>query len=78
MIQFMIVTLDSKRRLTLPEAIGSVYPGDRFVVLFGEEENTFTLRPESSGADWLAVLRACPVPMDDIPARGKARRRRRQ
>jgi bifunctional DNA-binding transcriptional regulator/antitoxin component of YhaV-PrlF toxin-antitoxin module len=64
----MIVTLDSKRRLTVPAAVPAK-PGDHFLVDFDAEEDTVICRRIASKANWLKVLKACPVPMDDLPPR---------
>jgi DNA-binding transcriptional regulator/RsmH inhibitor MraZ len=64
----MIVTLDSKRRLTVPAAVPAK-PGDHFLVDFDAEEDALVCRRIASKANWLKVLKACPVPMDDLPPR---------
>src|SRR5262249_52124927 len=66
----MIVTLDSKRRLTVPAAVPAK-PGDHFLVDFDPEEDAFMCRRIASKPNWLKVLKACPVPMDDLPARAR-------
>ena len=65
----MIVTLDSKRRLTVPAGVAPARPGDHFLVDFDAEEDALVYRRVSSNPDWLKVLRACPSPMDDLPPR---------
>ncbi len=65
----MIVTLDSKRRLTVPVGVASAKPGDHFIVDFDAEEDALVYRRVASKADWLEVLKKCPVPMDDLPPR---------
>ena len=65
----MIVTLDSKRRLTLPAALMPARPGQSFDVRFDEEEDALIFRRLPDRENWLAVLAECPVPMDDIPRR---------
>jgi hypothetical protein len=65
----MVVTLDAKRRLTVPAALGPAEPGDVFEVDFDPEEDMFTFRRLTRQADWLAVLAECPVPLDDLPPR---------
>jgi bifunctional DNA-binding transcriptional regulator/antitoxin component of YhaV-PrlF toxin-antitoxin module len=65
----MVVTLDGKRRLTVPTATAPAKPGDVFEVDFDAEEDTIVFRRLARRADWLAVLEACPVPMDDLPPR---------
>ncbi len=68
----MIVTLDSKRRLTVPAALGPAKPGDHFLVAYDAEEDALVYRRIPSEADWLQVLRACPVSMDELPPRRRA------
>jgi hypothetical protein len=65
----MIVTLDSKRRLTIPVSVAAASPGDAFEVTFDADEDAFVFRRVAANADWLEVLKACPVPMDDVPPR---------
>ncbi len=65
----MVVTLDSKRRLTVPAAVAPLQPGDAFVVEFDAEEDAVVFRRLARDEDWLAVLEQCPVPMDDLPPR---------
>lgn len=64
----MVVTLDAKRRLTVPAALAPAKPGDVFEVDFDAEEDSIVFRRLARNADWLAVLEARPVPMDDLPA----------
>jgi hypothetical protein len=74
----MILTLDAKRRLTVPATLAPAAPGDAFEARFDREENEIVFRRIAGRGDWLAVLSACPVPMDDLPRRRRqfARRRR--
>ena len=65
----MIVTLDSKHRLTLPKALLPARPGQSFDARFDEEEDAVIFRRLPETEDWLEVLAECPVPMDDIPRR---------
>lgn len=65
----MVVTLDAKRRLTVPAALAPARPGDVFEADFDAEEDAIVFRRLARKADWLAVLEDCPVPMDDLPAR---------
>ncbi len=67
----MIVTLDAKRRVSLPAALAPAEPGDQFDAVFDAEENTVTLRRLPRKESWLAVLKACPVSMDDVPRRSR-------
>ena len=72
----MIVTLDSKRRLTLPVGLISAVKGDCFDVRFDPEEDAVVFRRLPAKEDWLTVLAECPVPMDDVPPRKKQLARR--
>ncbi|MBV9074476.1 MAG: hypothetical protein JOZ10_12650 [Acidobacteria bacterium] len=76
----MIVTLDSKRRLTVPASLAPAAPGEYFDALFDAEEDAIVFRrlASKSKQDWLAVLRSCPVRMDDIPPRRRDPARRRK
>lgn len=74
----MILTLDAKRRLTVPAALAPTKPGDAFEARFDAEENEIVFRRISSTGDWLAVLSECPVSMDDLPARRRAPAKRRR
>lgn len=65
----MIVTLDAKRRLTLPATLIPTIPGERFEAHFDSEEDAIVFHRLPSKEDWLTVLEQCPVPMDDLPAR---------
>ena len=65
----MIVTLDSKCRLSIPAALAPAAPGDRFEVRYDADEDSFILHRVKRKANWLEVLKKCPVPMDDLPRR---------
>jgi hypothetical protein len=65
----MILTLDAKRRLTVPASLAPAKPGDHFKAEFDPEEDALVFRRIAKGADWLAVLKSCPVKMDDLPPR---------
>ena len=73
----MIVTLDAKRRLTVPAALAPASPGDYFDAQFDPEEDAIVFRRLAGREDWLAVLKDCPVSMDDVPPRRRAPARRR-
>ena len=73
----MIVTLDAKRRLTVPAALAPASPGDYFDAQFDPEEDAIVFRRLAGREDWLAVLKECPVSMDDVPTRRRAPARRR-
>jgi len=65
----MIVTLDAKRRFSLPAALAPASPGDQFDATFDAEEDTVILRRVKRRVNWLEVWKKCPVPMDDLPPR---------
>ena len=71
MIPLMIVTLDEKRRLTVPVALAPAAPGDAFDARFDQDEDAIVFRRIKRGKRWLDVLKACPVPMDDLPPRSR-------
>ena len=74
----MILTLDAKRRLTVPTALAPASPGDAFEARFDADENEIVFRRIAGVGDWLAVLRECPVRMDDPPRRRKESAKRRR
>jgi hypothetical protein len=76
----MIVTLDSKRRLTVPAFLAPALSGEYFDARFDAKEDAIVFRrlPEKGKEDWLAVLKQCPVSIDDIPSRRRQRARRRK
>ena len=65
----MVITLDSKRRLTVPSALAPAKPGDVFEVEFDAEADAIVFRRLSRDEDWLTVVEQCPVPMDNLPRR---------
>lgn len=65
----MVITLDAKRRLTVPTGLAPAKPGDVFEAQFDPDEDAIVFRRLSRNANWVAVLEGCPVPMDDLPAR---------
>lgn len=65
----MIVTLDSKRRITLPAALLAARPGQSFDARFDADEDALIFRRLPEKEDWLEVLAQCPVAMDDLPVR---------
>jgi hypothetical protein len=74
----MLLSLDSKRRLTVPASLAPTRPGDFFDAQFHPDEDTLVFRRIGATGDWLAVLKECPVPMDDLPTRrGELPRRRK-
>lgn len=74
----MIVTLDGKRRLTVPVALAPAAPGGAFDARFDEEEDAIVFRRVKRGRSWLDVLKACPVRMDDLPPRTREHARKRR
>jgi hypothetical protein len=66
----MYVTMDAKRRLTVPAA-ADFKPGDTFEAHFDPEESAITFRRINQNEDWLDVALACPYPMDDLPPRSR-------
>jgi hypothetical protein len=74
----VIITLDAKRRLTVPSTLAPASPGDYFDARFDAEEDAIVFRRLPAKEDWLAVLKACPVSMDDIPPRRRETARRRK
>jgi hypothetical protein len=74
----MIVTLDAKRRLTVPAALAPASPGDYFEAFFDAEEDVLVFRRLAGKENWLTVLRDCPVSPDDVPQRRTAPPRRRK
>jgi hypothetical protein len=74
----MIVTMDAKRRLTVPASLAPAGPGDYFEVRFDPEEEAIVFRRLPTRGDWLAILAECPVSMDDLPARRREPARRRR
>ena len=74
----MILTLDAKRRLTVPAGLAPALPGDTFEARFDAEENELVFRRIGGAGDWLAVLSECPVSMDDLPPRRREPARRRR
>ena len=74
----MILTLDAKRRLTVPARLAPARPGDHFKAEFDADEDTLVFRRVARKAYWLAILKACQVPMDDLPPRCREYPRRRR
>jgi hypothetical protein len=68
-ITLTILTLDAKRRLTLPASLVPARPGDHFQAEFDPEEDAVIFRRIAKNVDWLGVLKACPVKMGDLPPR---------
>ena len=74
----MVITLDAKRRLTVPAALAPAQPGDYFDAHFDAEEDMLVFRRLAGREDWLEVLKACPVSPDDVPPRRRAPAKRRK
>jgi hypothetical protein len=64
--------------LTIPAALAPTAPGDYFDARFDPEEDAIVFRRVAVKADWLAVLRDCPVSMDDVPPRRREPPRHRK
>ncbi|MGI8602043.1 MAG: hypothetical protein ACR2OZ_03490 [Verrucomicrobiales bacterium] len=67
----MIVTLDAKRRVSIPTSLAPARPGDQFDATFDADEDTVILRRLKRKSNWLEVWKQCPVPMDDLPPRSR-------
>jgi len=67
----VIVTLDAKRRFSIPAALAPASPGDQFDATFDAEEDVVILRRVPRKKSWLKVMKACPVRMDDLPPRSR-------
>jgi hypothetical protein len=74
----MIVTLDAKRRLSIPVALAPSSPGDQFDATFDSEEDVVILRRVKRRSNWLKAWKKCPVPMDDLPPRSREFPKRRK
>ena len=73
----MVVTLDAKRRLTVPAALAPARPGDYFDARFDPEEDAIVFRRLGGRESWLAV-KECPVSPDDVPRRRRSPAKRRK
>jgi bifunctional DNA-binding transcriptional regulator/antitoxin component of YhaV-PrlF toxin-antitoxin module len=67
----MIVTLDAKRRFSIPAKLAPASPGDQFDATFDADEDAVILRRVPRKKSWLDVMKACPVPMDNLPPRSR-------
>ena len=74
----VVVTLDAKRRLTVPASLAPAKPGDYFDARFDAEEDAIIFRRLSGRESWLEVLKECPVSPDDVPPRRRRPARRRR
>ena len=66
------MTLDAKRRLTVPASLAPGSPGDYFDARFDAEEDALVFRRLPAKENWLDVIKACPVRANDVPARRRA------
>jgi len=73
----MIVTLDAKRRLTIPAVLAPASPGDYFDASFDAEEDALVFRRLAGKENWLTVLKACPVSPAVVRRRRAPARRRK-
>ena len=67
----MILTLDAKRRFSIPAALAPVAPGDVFDARYDRDEDEIVLRRVKRKSNWLEVWKQCPVSMDDLPPRSR-------
>ena len=74
----MIVTLDAKRRLTIPVVLAWASRGEYFDARFYPEEDAVIFRKFPGKEKWLKVIKACPVSPDDVPPRRRAPPRRQE
>jgi hypothetical protein len=74
----MVVTLDAKRRLTVPTGLAPAKPGDYFDAHFDAEEDAIVFRRLSGRERWLDVMRECPISPDDVPPRRREPPNRRK
>jgi hypothetical protein len=74
----VILTLDEKRRLSVPASLAPTKPGDHFKAEFDPDEDTLIFRRVAKKADWLDVLKACPASLDGVPPRSRERPKRRK
>jgi hypothetical protein len=63
----MVLTLDAKRRLTVPASLAPTKPGDHFEAEFDPEDDVLVFRRIAARANWIDVLKTCPVDIEDLP-----------
>ena len=74
----MVVTLDAKRRLTVPTALAPAKPGDYFDARFDAVEDANVLRRLGGRVNWLAGWKESPGSPDDVPPRRRELPKRRK
>lgn len=74
----MVITLDAKRRLTVPTLLAPTKPGDYFDARFDAEEDAIVFRRIGGRESWLSVMKDCPVSPDDVPPRRRLPAKRRK
>jgi hypothetical protein len=74
----MILTLDDKRRLTVPASLAPAKPGDHFKAEFDPDEDVIVFRRVAKKDNWLEVLKECPADMADLPTRRREYPKRRK
>ena len=67
----MVITLDAKRRLTVPVALAPAKPGDYFDARFDAEEDALVFRRLAGRENWLEVLKTCPVSGEELGKMGE-------
>ena len=68
----MTVTLDEKGRLIVPLTLTPTTPCDASDARLDGEEGAIVLRRiKRGGKSWLDILKACPVPIGDLPRRSR-------
>ena len=60
----------------MPAALAPASPGEYFDTRFDAEEDAIVFCRLAGKEDWLAVLKECPVSMDDVPPRRRETARR--
>ena len=74
----MVVTLDAKRRLTVPAALAPAKPGDYFDAHFDAEEDAIVFRRLGRSRELARGAEGVSVSPDDVPPRRRAPARRRK
>jgi hypothetical protein len=67
----VIVTLDAKRRLSIPVSLALAKPGDQFDASFDAEEDTSIFRRVLKKRSRLEVLKRRSVSMDNLLPRSR-------